>query len=280
MRDHGEPGIEKGSAKWDEGHHQESLGRHGLALPLRGLGTDNPPCPPRALRARPSPRRSNHIPQDLLRLNRLNRGTAQSTLTDGTPTRARRWRDAIDCLARSRAPRQDPETAAKPAPAGCADAFRTVPMRPVRVLRPSKTLFEMPMAQIGASPGASGITMPVHACREAPYLREFVPEFPRRLSGHQGLHTKCKSRTAVCTRSTISCRQNHAVPHDLGGIGRPLTSAWLLLTFTADGRHEYTATLALGRTVLARCHTLTTARLWRSENKTGGSKCQQSAFLA
>ena len=34
------------------------------------------------------------------------------------------------------------------APAGCADAIRTVPLRPVRVLRPSKTLFEMTMGPL------------------------------------------------------------------------------------------------------------------------------------
>jgi hypothetical protein len=44
----------------DRGDDQEDPGSHGPALPLRGLGTDNPPRPPLALRARPSRRRPSH----------------------------------------------------------------------------------------------------------------------------------------------------------------------------------------------------------------------------
>ena len=45
----------------------------------------------------------------------------------------------------------------------------------------------------------------------------------------RGLHTKCKWEAADCTRSTNPCRQDHAGLRDLGGIARPIISAWSLL---------------------------------------------------
>jgi hypothetical protein len=60
-----------------------------MGLPLRGLGTDSPPCPPLALRARPSPSPPNSIPPGRRPQNLAVR--VETGSTDGPPTRAG-WR--------------------------------------------------------------------------------------------------------------------------------------------------------------------------------------------
>ena len=57
----------------------------------------------------------------------------------------RRERDGVDCRAWSRAPRQDPENAAKPAPAGCSNALQVAQVRAGRAPGPSKNRFDLTM---------------------------------------------------------------------------------------------------------------------------------------